>query len=446
MDRIVGNVGLDTGAYAGTGTALRTGRHSSLAVALALVLALAVPSLAQSRDATPIGRTWTATWTASPQPRWEGDFPLPVLTPPSLWNQTIRQRAKISIGGARLRLVLSNRYGDTPVTIGAATLARAGKEAALVTETLQRVTFGGKAAATILPGAELVSDPVDLTATAREELAVSLYFPQPTAVSTFHWDGGQTAFLAAGDVTSQSILDVNTTTTTRPVLSAILAETPAGTGTVVALGDSITDGAASTLDANHRWPDYLADRLVPRGVSVANAGISGNRLLRGKMGESALARFDRDVASLPGVKAVVVVIGINDISWPGHLFAPELGMPTAAELIDGYRQLAAKAQARNIPIIAATLTPFEDALNDTPFRGYYAAAKNRLREELNAWIRTGGAFDAVVDLDGALRDKANPNRLRPEFDSGDHLHASDAGNAAIADAVAAVLDGAGLLR
>ncbi|MFK8253012.1 SGNH/GDSL hydrolase family protein [Ancylobacter terrae] len=416
-----------------------------IAMTLALLLTVLCPPPGRADTAPRLARVWTTVWAASPQPRWEGDFPLSVLAPPALWNQTVRQRVKLSLGGARLRLVLSNRYGDTPVTIGAATLARAAEKDALQPETLRPVTFGGKPAATILPGADIVSDPVDLTAAAREALAVSLYFPRPTAVSTFHWDGGETTFLTTGDATSNATLDVEGTTTTRLVLSAILAETPAGTGTVVALGDSITDGAASTLDANQRWPDHLATRLAPQGISVVNAGISGNRLLRAKMGESALARFDRDVAAVPGVKAVVVLIGINDISWPGHLFAPELEMPTADELIDGYRQLAAKAHARNIPIIGATLTPFEGALGDTPFRGYYTPAKDRLRQAVNAWIRTGGAFDAVVDLDAALRDPADSARLRPAFDSGDHLHASDAGNAAIAEAVAAVLESSGLL-
>lgn len=415
-------------------------------MALALMLALVFPPLGRAEEAPATGMAWTTVWAASPQPRWEGDFPLPVLAPPSLWNQTVRQRVKIGIGGARLRLVLSNRYGDTPVTIGTATLAGAAEKAALMPETLRTVTFGGAPSATIPSGADVVSDAIDLPVAARDELAVSLYFPQPTAMSTFHWDGGQTGFLTTGDATSRPAFDVEATTTTRLVLSAILAEAPVGTGTIVALGDSITDGAASTLDANRRWPDYLAERLAPRGISVVNAGISGNRLLRVKMGESALARFDRDVASLPDVKAVVVLIGINDISWPRHVFAPELEMPTAGALIDGYRQLAAKAHARNIRILGATLTPFEGALSGTPFHGYYSLEKDQLRQELNAWIRAGGAFDAVVDLDAVLRDPAAPERLRHEFDSGDHLHASDAGNEAIAEAVAAALESSGLLR
>lgn len=392
---------------------------------LGLVLAFLATAAAKAEEVG--GTQWITSWAASPQPRWEGDFPLPVLAPSSLWNQTVRQRVRLSLGGARIRLVLSNRYGDKPTAIGAASVARAG--------TPRPVTFGGKSSVTILPGASAVSDAVELDAPALSELAVSLYFPRPTAISTFHWEGLQTASIADGDLTAKGDFEASTTTTTRLVLSGVMVEAPAAAGTIVAFGDSITDGAASTPDTNHRWPDFLAARLAPLGLSVVNAGISGNRLLHTRMGESALARFDRDVASVPNVKAVVVLIGINDISWPGHVFAPDLTIPTAAELIDGYRQLAALAHARNIRIIGATLTPFEGALGDTPFKGYYTPEKDRLRQEINAWIRTSGAFDAVLDLDAALRDPDDPLRLRPAFDSGDHLHASDRGNHAIADAI-----------
>lgn len=403
---------------------------------LGFVLALLATVTAYAEQAT--GTRWVMSWAASPQPRWEGDFPLPVLAPPSLWNQTVRQRIRLSLGGARIRLVLSNRYGDTPATIGAASVARAG--------TPRPVMFGGKASVSIPPGASAVSDALELDAPALSELAVSLYFPRPTAISTFHWEGLQSAPITEGDLTAQADFQAASTTTTRIVLSGVMVEAPAAAGTIVAFGDSITDGAASTPDANHRWPDFLAAKLAPLGLSVVNAGISGNRLLHTRMGESALARFDRDVASVPDVKAVVVLIGINDISWPGHVFAPDLEMPSVDEMIEGYRQLAALAHARNIGIIGATLTPFEGALGDTPFRGYYTPEKERLRQELNAWVRSGGAFDAVVDLDAALRDPENGARLRAAFDSGDHLHASDAGNEAIADAVAAVLHSAGILK
>ncbi|HSI40776.1 MAG TPA: SGNH/GDSL hydrolase family protein [Xanthobacteraceae bacterium] len=402
--------------------------RTMLAVALLLL-----PAAARTQESAATG--WIASWIASPQPRWEGDFPLPVLAPPTLWNQTVRQRVRLSLGGTRLRLVLSNRYGDTPVRIGAASVARAGTKAGVAEDSLKAATFGGQPSTTLLPGTSVISDPVEIDAPALSELAVSLFVPQPTAVSTFHWDGGQTAYIAAGNATVKTDLEPESTTTTRIALSGVLVEAPAQTATIVAFGDSITDGAASTLDANRRWPDFLAARLAPQGIAVVNAGISGNRLLAPRMGESALARFDRDVASLPGVAAVVVLIGINDISWPGHAFAPDIATPSADQLIDGYRQLAALARARNIRILGATLTPFEGALKGTPFEGYYTPDKDRVRQQVNERLRADGVFDALVDLDAVLRDPEHPRRLHPEFDSGDHLHASDRGNAAIADAI-----------
>jgi lysophospholipase L1-like esterase len=203
----------------------------------------------------------------------------------------------------------------------------------------------------------------------------------------------------------------------------------------VALGDSITDGAGATMDRDTRWPDFLAARLVDKQVAVLNAGISGARLLRDKMGDNALARLDRDVLSQPGIVSVIVLIGINDISWNHMAFAPGDGAADAEQLIAGYRQLIARAHARNVRIIGATLTPFEGALKDTPLIGYYTADKERVRQSVNEWIRRGGEFDDVVDFDALLRDPAHPTRLLPAYDSGDHLHPGDAGNKVMADAV-----------
>jgi lysophospholipase L1-like esterase len=203
----------------------------------------------------------------------------------------------------------------------------------------------------------------------------------------------------------------------------------------VALGDSITDGAGATMDRDTRWPDFLAARLVDKQVAVLNAGISGARLLQDKMGDNALARLDRDVLSQPGIVSVIVMIGINDISWNHMAFAPGDGAADAEQLIAGYRQLIARAHARNVRIIGATLTPFEGALKDTPLIGYYTADKERVRQSVNEWIRRGGEFDDVVDFDALLRDPAHPTRLLPAYDSGDHLHPGDAGNKVMADAV-----------
>lgn len=384
---------------------------------------------------TPRAATWIPTWTASPQARWDGDFALPTNLPFHFWNQTVRQTARVSLGGPRVRVLLSNEYGTQPLVIGAAHVARSGKDADIVAGTDRMLTFGGRTSVTIPAGAPMLSDPVDLPVAALSELAVSLHLPDPTPPSTFHWDARQTAYVGAGDQTAANRLKHDATLTTRVFVSAIQVEAPADTRTVAAIGDSITDGNMATMDANTRWPDVLAQRLAPDGVAVLNAGISGARLLKDRMGENALARFERDVLAQPGLSAVIVLMGINDIGWHGTPLGPDDGIASADALIDGYRQLIQRAHARGVRIVGATLTPFEGALQDTPMRGYFNADKERVRQAVNAWIRAGGEFDAVVDFDAITRDPAHPARFRAAYDSGDHLHPGDAGYRAMAEAI-----------
>ena len=269
--------------------------------------------------------------------------------------------------------------------------------------------------------------------------ALSFAGPTPAAVSapSAHW---ATSWIAPAEPTwgNDFVLPLaagGEKLGTRAFLSAVLVESAREPVTVVALGDSITDGNGSTPGADHRWPDFLARRLAPQGVAVLNAGISGNRLLRPGMGESALARLDRDVLQHPGERAVIVMLGTNDIGWPGGAFAPHEALPQASEITDGFRQLVEQAHLRGVRVIAATITPFEHALQGTPLQGHYSPAKESLRQAVNAWIRHPGAFDGVVDFDRLLRDASRPSRLRAEFDSGDHLHPGDAGYRAMADAI-----------
>src|SRR5690606_2285126 len=215
----------------------------------------------------------------------------------------------------------------------------------------------------------------------------------------------------------------------------IEVEATAPAHAVAIVGDSITDGNMASLDADTRWPDFLAERLAPHDVAVVNAGISGARLLSDGMGVNGVARFERDALSLPGVSSVIVLLGINDISWPGTLFAPHHAGPALSELTAGYRQLAEQAHRKGIKLVGATLTPFEGALPNTPLNNYYNAEKNALRQQVNRWIRQSSVFDAVIDFDQQLRDPLHPNRLQPAFDSGDHLHPGDEGNRAMAHAV-----------
>ena len=376
---------------------------------------------------------WLTSWMASQQPVWQpGAQPLPTGVPTVLSGQTLRQVVRLSVGGKRVRVVLSNPYGRHPVAVGAAQLARHAGGGSIDAAGSRAVTFGDSASVIIPAGQSVASDPVAIDAPALGELALSLYLPQATAIESFHWDGRQTAWLAAGNATTQATLPAPQSFSARILLSEVQVDAPGHAGAVVAIGDSITEGNGSTPDTNRRWPDVLAQRAAGNGVAVLNAGISGGRLLRDGMGESALARLDRDVLSQPHVRTVIAAIGINDIAWPGSTFAPGDAVPQAAELIEGYRRLIARAQARGVRVIGATITPFAGALRDTPIRGYDSPGKEAVRLAVNDWIRNGGAFDAIVDFDAAVRDPARPQALLPAFDSGDHLHPGDAGYRAMA--------------
>lgn len=410
---------------------------ASAALALSLSLGSAAAQTAEPANQPPAA--WLASWTASPQAVWASDFLFPSNVPAVVHDQTIRQVARLSVGGRRVRIVLSNAYGTLPLRIGAASVALSAQDSTLQPGSLRSLTFSGQPSATVAPGAPLVSDPVDLAVPDLARLTVSMYLPQATPASTFHWDGRETAWLAPGERTRAARIDTQQagvrTTTARLLLSAIQVEAAEGTQAVAILGDSITDGASASLGRDTRWPDVLAERLAPHGVAVINAGISGARLLSDGMGEKALARFGRDVLEQPGVRTAIVLIGINDISWPGTAFARQEKRPTLAALKSGYGQLIAQARSRGVRVIGTTLTPFAGALPGTPLDDYYQEEKDALRQRLNAWIRDSGSFDAVLDFDAWARDPAHPLRLLPAYDSGDHLHPGDAGNRALAEAV-----------
>ena len=406
---------------------------------LAAMLGLALAANTALTATPAMASQWVATWQASPQPTWGADFVLPANVPAVLHDQTVRQVARLSVGGPRVRIVLSNAYGKVPLRIGAATVALAANGSAIEAASLRTLTFAGQPAASMASGAPLISDPVDLAVPDLARLTVSVHLPQPSPTATFHWDGRETAWIAPHDQTRAARIDEAQTgvqtTTARLLLSAIEVEAAPGAQAVAILGDSITDGASASLGMDARWPDFLAERLAPQGVAVINAGISGARLLSDGMGENALARFERDVLAQPGVRTVVVLLGINDISWPGTAFAPREQRPTLAELKAGYAQLLAQARRRGVRVIGATVTPFEGALPGTPLSDYYQPEKELLRQQLNAWIRGSGSYDAVLDFDAWARDPAHPQRLLPAYDSGDHLHPGDAGNRALAEGI-----------
>jgi lysophospholipase L1-like esterase len=401
---------------------------------VALITA-AAPGVARSAETD----HWIGTWAASPQPIWDADFFAPLNIPRALWNQTVRQIAHLSIGGSRLRVVLSNEYGTRPLTIGAAHIAVASGGSSIAAGSDRPLTFSGRVAFTIPPGAPAVSDPVELSVTPFGNLAISLFLPDITPLTTFHWEGVQTAYIGPGNQTGENEINAAHTTRARVLLGEIEVNAPSDARAIVAFGDSITDGNASTTDANHRWPDFLAERLQRAGqthAAVLNEGISGARVLRDRMGVNALARFDRDVLAQPHADTVVLMMGINDIGWPGTMLVPKgEAAPSADDVIAGYRQLIVRAHAHAMRIIGATLTPFEDTFHGTPLYGYYDADKETKRQAINAWIRGSGAFDGVIDFDAALRDPSNPKHILAKYDSGDHLHPQDVGYKAMADSV-----------
>lgn len=402
-------------------------------------LALSIAALLAAASVQ--AETWRTTWYAAPMPAWDGGFALPTMMPAALEAQTVREVVRTSVGGTRLRVTYSNRYGSAPLVIGAVRVAATRSAPPADASPLQdgsgvALTFGGRRSVTVAPGQSVTSDAAALPVAARQRLSVSAWLPAPSPVNTFHWGAQQTAFAVPGNHTASATLTAPQALSGRAFLSAVQVSGGARRS-VAAFGDSITDGNGSTPDRNRRWPDQLADLLGD--VAVVNAGISGARLLADGMGERALARFEHDVLAQPGVDTAIVLLGINDIGWPGSAFAPTEHAMTAQAMIAGYRQLIAAARARGVRLIGATLLPFEGALHGTPFAGHYTPAKERVRREVNEWIRSSGAFDAVVDFDLLLRDPAHPSRLDPDYDSGDHLHPGDAGYAEMARAVAAMM-------
>lgn len=405
-------------------------RATCAAVAFAAVVGIAPAS--QAADAG----NWVGSWTASPQPAWGADFPVPLSLPANLWKQTIRQNARLSIGGSKVRIVLSNAYGAAPLTIGAAHIALAGEDGKIQEGSDHTVTFGGESSIVIPPGAPAISDPVDISVAPLALVSVSLYLPDITPTSTIHWDGHETAYIAARNKAADVDFKADSKLTQRMFLSEILVDAPANARAVVAFGDSITDGDGSTVDGNDRWPDRLAERFVAAGapVAVLNEGISGAKVLSDRMGVNALARFDADVLSQPKADTVILMMGINDVGWPGTGLALHDPEPSADAIIEGYKQLIDRAHTHGMKIIGATLTPFGDAFAGTPFEGYYTPDKEKIRLALNDFIRSG-AFDGVIDFDKVIVDPQRPGYALPKFGKGDNLHPNPAGYQAMGSAI-----------
>jgi lysophospholipase L1-like esterase len=408
---------------------------------LAVVVRIEAAGVGAQGSGTPASIRWIGTWAAAPQPFLPGSLK-------TFRNQTLRLIVHTSIGGTRLRIRLSNTYGDRPLLIGGAHVARrtAGPDVDPASD--RALTFGGRSAVTVPKGTTIASDAVQLAVPALSDLAISLYLPDETPATTNHLLALQHSFVSPETGVSTGLLKFVSAKTINswPFLTGVEVDASAEGAVIVAFGDSWFDGDGSTADANHRLPDILAERLQrdAKGarLGVLNEGIIGNRLLKDSpreppsefgdaLGESGLKRLERDTLGQPGVKVVIVRLGVNDLGFPGT-FTPADESVAAADLIGGYRSLIASAHRRGVRVIGTTITPFENA-KTAP--GYYTPEKEAVRKEVNAWIRDSRDFDGVVDLDRLLQDPDHTARLLPAYDSGDHLHANDAGYAAAANAI-----------
>lgn len=373
------------------------------------------------------GPHWVTTWAAAQQ------APRVAPTPANNFNnQTVRMIVHTSIGGNRVRVQLSNAYGATPLAIGAAHIALRSEDSAIVAGSDRALLFNGKPTVTIPPGAAMLSDSVDLDVPKLSDLAVSVYLPRETIPATIHATGLHTTYISKeGDFTAQPAIAEPATTQSWYWLSSVDVIAPADAAAIVAFGDSITDGTTSTPNADRSWPSFLAQRLLANpataDIAVVNEGIAGNRVLADGAGTNALARFDRDVLGVAGVKWVTIMEGINDIGNGTRQGTPP-GAISSDAVIAGLRQLIERAHTHGIKVIGCTLTPYQGA-------AYYSEAGDVMREAVNNFIRTSGAYDAIVDFDKVERDPANPKQLLPAYNIADHLHPNDAGYKAMADAI-----------
>ncbi len=397
-------------------------------LALFLILVAPLPAFSASPQTQ-----WVGTWASSPiHPSHIPDpnrvRPANAPPPPPRTDITIREVVRVSTGGETLRVRFSNLDGTTPLVIGAAQIAKTQHGSAIQTATARSLTFHGEASISIPAGAVAFSDPVAFSLAPVSDLTVSFYIAKASDFVTEHQLASASSYHAPGNVVAKEDLDAPLIRTTWEYLNGIDVLAPGKAAAIVTLGDSITDGAYSTANANQRWPDELARRLQAdpkyQRFSVLNEAISGNKLLMDGAGPNSLARFDRDILSQSGVKYLIIIEGINDI---GHMQTDPTDTTTAADLIRAFDQMILRAHAHGIVVIGGTLTPFHGSTH------YFSEKTEAVRMAVNQWIRTSGKFDAVIDFDAAVRDPDHPDTFLPALDHGDHLHPNDAGYRAMGD-------------
>ena len=438
---------------------------SSLKRCLLAAILTMIPAIALARKPKPLPDHWIATWATANVAMPVAATPAgPVEYIPGAADTTLRQIVHTSIPTGTtplVRLEFSNALGTNPLTLGEVHIALADPKTAnppsgdISLFTANALTFNGASSVTIPAGGETISDPVAMTLPTGADLVISIFVPaQKITVATFHPDAWQTNFFAPGNVVSHRSLSMPPTqarvTTHWWFLRSVDVQEPAAASTIVAFGDSTTSGDGSLPNTNHRWPDLLAKRIADQAeaqaraalgghsaakpaavpvqtLAVVNEAISGNRVLRDDYGPSARSRFDRDVLTVPGVSSVILLEGVNDIGNATDPANPHDPV-TAAELIDALSQLAARAHARGLKVFGATITPYAGA-------DYASPAGDAIRQQLNTWIRTTHVFDGMIDFDKVTANPAKPAALNPPYDSGDHLHPSNAGDQAMADAI-----------
>jgi lysophospholipase L1-like esterase len=392
-----------------------------LMVALTLLATcLAAPSQAKSEQ-------WLETFQSSPAAygvhapeAWAKDMASRITTV----SGTLRFQLAVSTGGSQVRIRFSNESGQRSLRISAASLALTTGFDGAAADAIMPVTFRGAASVTIPPGAPMLSDPVMLPVKAGDQLLVNTYLPEGIALDSY---GATGMWTAPGDQTRNRVMMDAGMIIGRPVVSGVAVLSDQAP-LVVTLGDSLTAGGRKTPEELHGWPETLSKRLAG-AVAIVNAGIAGNRIVSDGYGESALARLDRDVLRMEGLTWVIILEGINDIGFQDRqqfgVLQPDIQVD---DVIDGYRQIIARVHARGGKVMGATLLPFEGSF-------YYTPAKEEMRQYVNAWIRTSGAYDAVVDFDAVMRDPDSPLNLKPAFDSGDHLHPNLLGQQVMGDAI-----------
>nr|WP_225095861.1 SGNH/GDSL hydrolase family protein [Streptomyces sp. CoH27] len=411
-----------------------------------IVTGSAVRALLDSPGPAPAGGSpgtaghWVDTWTGMPQLTEPGNLPPAPYTGEKsvLVDTTLRQTVRVTAGGHRIRLRFSNAYGDTPLPLTAVTVAlpQGGKAGVSGVEagSLRRVTFAGRDATTVPVGAQVVSDDLDFDLRAGSELTVTAYTAsgQPSLALTSHPGSRTTSYLVHGDHTGDQDLTGATAVNHWYLLSDVEVLAPARTRAVAVVGDSLTDGRGSTTNGNDRWPDQFFDRLRSRpdtsDIAVLNQAAGGNRVLNDGLGPNVLARLDRDVLSRSGVSWLILFEGVNDIGTAAA--TPEAQRAVADDLIAGYQQVVVRAHALGIRVYGATITPFAGNAYDDG-----AGVREASRQRVNAWIRTPGHFDAVIDFDKAVRDPSAPERLLPALQVGDGLHLNPEGYRVLASAV-----------